>query len=394
MKALRARPGRHAVHRQRRPSKRSWRSSVYARRARPDGDGTRTAAPRSSTASRSASPTSCGAAPSASSAHPAPGTQEVTGRIHQLGAGVSQALGTGGPRPRARPSAASRCCTGWPRWPTDPATQVIVLVSKPPAPAVAPAHRRARRRPAGKPVVVIFLGADPPPSRARRVRRALSAQAADMAVALAGARRAAARRCRRRSRGEMRNVAARRRRRRRSATCAASSPAARSATRRSSRSSRRGPARATPTPRSTRRAAASTAAVDGHVIIDMGDDEFTQGRPHPMIDPSLRDARDPRAKSPTRRPRSCCSTSCSATARTPTRPPGCVGVTRDAQRAACADGRTVAFIGHVCGTDRDPQDRAAQVAAGCSPPGCWSPSATPRPRAAARPRSSPSDARS
>ena len=23
----------------------------------------------------------------------------------------------------------------------------------------------------------------------------------------------------------------------------------------------------------------------------MGDDEFTQGRPHPMIDPSLRDAR-------------------------------------------------------------------------------------------------------
>jgi hypothetical protein len=28
-----------------------------------------------------------------------------------------------------------------------------------------------------------------------------------------------------------------------------------------------------------------------NTIIDMGDDEFTQGRPHPMIDPSLRDAR-------------------------------------------------------------------------------------------------------
>ena len=28
-----------------------------------------------------------------------------------------------------------------------------------------------------------------------------------------------------------------------------------------------------------------------HTIIDMGDDEFTQGRPHPMIDPGLRDER-------------------------------------------------------------------------------------------------------
>src|SRR5213593_4984497 len=28
----------------------------------------------------------------------------------------------------------------------------------------------------------------------------------------------------------------------------------------------------------------------GHVFIDMGDDEYTRGRPHPMIDPSLRNA--------------------------------------------------------------------------------------------------------
>jgi FdrA protein len=28
----------------------------------------------------------------------------------------------------------------------------------------------------------------------------------------------------------------------------------------------------------------------GHVMIDLGDDEFTRGRPHPMIEPAVRDA--------------------------------------------------------------------------------------------------------
>ncbi len=60
----------------------------------------------------------------------------------------------------------------------------------------------------------------------------------------------------------------------------------------------------------------STASdADGHVFIDMGDDEYTRGRPHPMIDPSLRNAaiRDA-GRRPARR-RSCCSTSCSASGR-------------------------------------------------------------------------------
>jgi hypothetical protein len=30
---------------------------------------------------------------------------------------------------------------------------------------------------------------------------------------------------------------------------------------------------------------------EGHTIVDMGDDDFTRGRPHPMIDPTLRDER-------------------------------------------------------------------------------------------------------
>lgn len=58
---------------------------------------------------------------------------------------------------------------------------------------------------------------------------------------------------------------------------------------------------------------------DGHVVIDFGDDGLTQGRAHPMIDPTLRNDRL-RREEPTRRVGSCCSTSSWATAPTPTPP--------------------------------------------------------------------------
>jgi len=94
----------------------------------------------------------------------------------------------------------------------------------------------------------------------------------------------------------------------------------------------------------------------------MGDDQFTQGRPHPMIDPSLRDARirdevaDP-------------STAVVlfdvvlgyGSAADPTA--ALVGVIGSAKAKAQAQGRHVAFIGHVCGTDQDPQNCAEIVAA-------------------------------
>jgi FdrA protein len=33
----------------------------------------------------------------------------------------------------------------------------------------------------------------------------------------------------------------------------------------------------------------NTVDADGHTLIDLGADEYTQGRPHPMIEPSVRD---------------------------------------------------------------------------------------------------------
>ena len=42
---------------------------------------------------------------------------------------------------------------------------------------------------------------------------------------------------------------------------------------------------------------------------------------------------------------------------------GLVGVIGSAKAKALAEGRRVGFIGHVCGTDQDPQNRTAIVAA-------------------------------
>ena len=92
----------------------------------------------------------------------------------------------------------------------------------------------------------------------------------------------------------------------------------------------------------------------GHVCVDLGEDEFTQGRLHPMIDPSLRnrrilqEARDP------------------ATAvilldivlgygAHPDPAGATVEAIREAQRLAAAAGRHVVFVASVCGTEGDPQ---------------------------------------
>ena len=112
------------------------------------------------------------------------GTQEVTVRIHQLGSGVSQALGTGGHDLAASIGGISML-HGLKALDEDPDTKVILLVSKPPAPDVAAAVLGAAEASA-KPVVAIFLGADPDSITRNGVHgAAYLSQAADMAVALA-----------------------------------------------------------------------------------------------------------------------------------------------------------------------------------------------------------------
>jgi FdrA protein len=84
------------------------------------------------------------------------GLQQVTSRIHQFGGGITQALGTGG-RDLSEQVGAVTARQGLDLLSRDPQTQVIVLVSKPPAKSVADELVQAARQ-AGKPVVVDFIG--------------------------------------------------------------------------------------------------------------------------------------------------------------------------------------------------------------------------------------------
>jgi FdrA protein len=84
------------------------------------------------------------------------GLQQVTSRIHQLGGGVSYGIGTGG-RDLSEKVGAVTFKQGIDVLARDPETSVIVLVSKPPAPKVADEVLAVARQ-APKPVVVNFIG--------------------------------------------------------------------------------------------------------------------------------------------------------------------------------------------------------------------------------------------
>ena len=84
------------------------------------------------------------------------GLQQATARIHQLGSGVSHGIGTGG-RDLSEKVGAATFKQGIDLLARDPATRVILLVSKPPAAKVAE-EVLALARQAPKPVVVAFVG--------------------------------------------------------------------------------------------------------------------------------------------------------------------------------------------------------------------------------------------
>jgi succinyl-CoA synthetase alpha subunit len=288
------------------------------------------------------------------------GTQEVTVRIHQQGSGVSQALGTGG-HDLAEAIGGISMLHGLEALDADSATSVIVLVSKPPAQSVADRVLAAAEA-SEKPVVVIFLGADPATVTRNGVHGAsYLAQAADMAVALAGGAEPSTAAITltnetRRTLGDLARAMAPSQRYVRGifsgGTFCFEAQLIHAA---------EGIQAFSNTPTAGNATLADLGRSQQNTIIDMGDDEFTQGRPHPMIDPSLRDARirqevaDP-------------STAVVlfdvvlgyGSALDPAK--GLLGVIGSARAKAKAEGRTVAFIGYVCGTDRDPQDRAKVVA--------------------------------
>lgn len=111
------------------------------------------------------------------------GTQAVTAQIHNLGAGISHAIGTGG-RDLTSDVGAITANQALDLLARDPETEVITLISKPPSPDVATQLISAAQG-TGKPVVVYFIGYPPPARKLGNLHFAISlSEAAEIAVEL------------------------------------------------------------------------------------------------------------------------------------------------------------------------------------------------------------------
>jgi succinyl-CoA synthetase alpha subunit len=198
------------------------------------------------------------------------GLQEVSCLVDRLGEGCSQVIGVGGHDLDERVGGLMMQA-GIERLSGDPGTRVIVLVSKPPAPAVARRVLEVARK-SGKPVVVNFLGGDPALIRAAgAIPAATLEDAAHAAVALARGKKASTARL-------------------------AVTPKLAAAGRAKARRFGKGQSLIRGLYSGgtlCQEAALILEAADGqkHTTVDLGEDKFTVGRPHPMIDGRLRNER-------------------------------------------------------------------------------------------------------
>ena len=109
------------------------------------------------------------------------GTQAVTAHIHNLGSGISHAIGTGG-RDLKSEVGAITAHQALDLLKRDEETKVIVLISKPPSPDVATSLISAARE-AGKPVVIYFIGYPAPARKTGDLHFAISlSEAAELSV--------------------------------------------------------------------------------------------------------------------------------------------------------------------------------------------------------------------
>jgi FdrA protein len=251
------------------------------------------------------------------------GIQEVTTLIHRLGGGISHAIGTGG---RDLQAAVGGITTlqAIERLGADEATRAIVLVSKPGSREVADRVLAAAST-IGKPVVACLLGYDGAVAAPVTAAPTLE-EAATLAIAEAGG-------------GE--TVALPRR-------PAAETPPP-----------RRGAIRGLYSGGTLCAEARRLVTGSAHRFVDFGGEEYTRGRPHPIIDPGRRhaailEAADDPAVSVLLLDvvLGNCAHPDPAGALDP--------VLAEACERARRGGRVLSVVAHVVGTDEDPQDLARQ----------------------------------
>ncbi|MEJ0079241.1 MAG: acyl-CoA synthetase FdrA [Alphaproteobacteria bacterium] len=198
------------------------------------------------------------------------GIQEVSCLIARAGRGISHAIGTGGRDLKAEVGAITTLMA-IDALDADDRTKHVVLISKPPAASVARAvlERVAK---SSKPFTICFLGATdfalPANARSAGTLKAT----AELVVGGIGAVPANPRLLQSNGRKRVRGLFAG------GTLCSEAQIIFRQA--------------GLPVMSNVPVPGASpvTGTYDGHVLIDLGDDEFTRGRPHPMFEPGVRDA--------------------------------------------------------------------------------------------------------
>lgn len=275
------------------------------------------------------------------------GIQEVTTLIDRLGSGVSQAIGTGG-RDLSEPIGAITMLDAIQGLEFHKATEVIVVISKPPAIEVRNKVVRLLHR-ISKPVVAIFVGEEPETHEGTVHYAYTLEETAMIAVDLSKGREVKAN-------YNKLNITA--------------------------PQTKLTPEQTTIKGLYSGGTLAYEAAVlmskglelgqlihedgymlkaKGHEVIDLGDDKYTQGKPHPMIDPETRIHYIEQAA----RDKSTAiimldvvlgygSHEDMAGALLP--------VIKQTQSEAAAQGKSLYFVATVCGTEQDPQNYQEQKA--------------------------------
>jgi succinyl-CoA synthetase alpha subunit len=216
------------------------------------------------------------------------GIQEIVCVVHRLGGGISQAIGTGG-RDLSEKVGGLMTLGGIEALAADPTTRVIVVVSKPPAPAVAEKVIGALRK-AGKRSVAHFVGGAKEPdgeSKSGLIFATSLAGVAEEACRLAGVNVSAeAARLFDDDLPKMLADELARGALLRGLFCGGTTGQEAVAL-----LERAGEPVYSNFQNSDPRHTDGTLPVEGHVVLDLGADEFTVGRPHPMIEPELRNER-------------------------------------------------------------------------------------------------------
>ena len=202
------------------------------------------------------------------------GTQEVCCLLDAAGVGISHAIGVGGRDLRAEVGG-TMCRRGLELLAADVDTEVIVAISKPPDPAVAREIVDVAAG-IGKPVVLAFLGLSDLPQPPAGVEYARTLElAAELAAHHAGAALPVFDESAPRARGYIRGLYCG------GTLCDEAMIIVSGALGRV----------ASNIPLRPEWLLESVHASHGHTFVDFGEDELTEGRAHPMIDPSLRTER-------------------------------------------------------------------------------------------------------